>query len=170
MQPNVTVTSPEDFRGRDVNTWDMEEIKVRFADLIDDEEHEYQPNALQRTLGQAWDTFRLPPKQRRFMQKLDANILLYALLSFFIKTLDNSNISNAYVSGMREDLNLYGNERNLFTTLFNCGYLIGAIPSQVILNRVRPSVWIPTCEFIWSGLVMAIAGCNSARPVSPYFL
>ncbi|KAK7202911.1 putative pantothenate transporter [Myxozyma melibiosi] len=165
VQPNVTVTGPDDFRGRDPATWDMEEIKVRFADLIDDDEHTYQPNMVQRTLGQAWDTFRLPPKQRRYMQKLDANILLYALLSFFIKTLDNSNISNAYVSGMKEDLHLYGNERNLFSTMFNCGYLIGAIPSQFMLNRVRPSVWIPTCEFIWSGLVMSIAGCNSARPI-----
>ncbi|KAK9475109.1 major facilitator superfamily domain-containing protein [Dipodascopsis tothii] len=66
---------------------------------------------------------------------------------------------------MKEALSLYGNERNLFTTFFNCGYLIGAVPSQFILNRIRPSIWVPTCELIWSGLVMAIAGCKSAHGI-----
>ncbi|KAJ8101580.1 major facilitator superfamily domain-containing protein [Lipomyces tetrasporus] len=163
IQPLPQTAGENDFRSRPKSSWDSAEIKDKFSMFID--EGDYQPNWLQRTLGQAWDTFRLPPKQRRYMQKLDANILLYAFLSFFIKTLDNSNISNAYVSGMKEDLHLYGNERNLFTTFFNIGYLIGAVPSQFILNRVRPSIWIPTCEFIWSGLVMAIAGCKSPNPI-----
>ncbi|KAK9447947.1 major facilitator superfamily domain-containing protein [Limtongia smithiae] len=140
-------------------------MAAKFADFIDDPNEPFRPNWVQKTFGQVWDTFRLPSKQRAYMQKLDANILLYALLSFFIKTLDNTNISNAYVSGMKEDLNLYGNERNLFTTFFNCGYLIGAIPCQFILNRVRPSIWIPSCELIWSGLVMAVAGCKSANGI-----
>ncbi|KAK9458944.1 major facilitator superfamily domain-containing protein [Lipomyces oligophaga] len=163
VTPHNQTSGPEDFRSRPKSEWTNEEFKARFHMFID--EGEYVPNKLQKTLGQAWDTFRLPPKQRKYMQKLDANILLYALLSFFIKTLDNSNISNAFVSGMKEDLNLYGNERNLFTTFFNVGYLIGCVPSQFILNRVRPSVWIPTCEFIWSCLVMAISGSKGPSPI-----
>ncbi|KAK7202907.1 major facilitator superfamily domain-containing protein [Myxozyma melibiosi] len=163
VQPLPQTTGPDDYRSIDKSLWKRDEIDAKFHMFIDDPG--YKPNKLQNTLGQAWDTFRLPPKQRNYMQKLDANILLYALLSFFIKTLDNSNISNAFVSGMREDLNLYGNERNLFTTFFNCGYIVGSIPAQVILNRVRPSIWIPTCEFIWSGLVMAISGCKTPEPI-----
>ncbi|KAK9453368.1 major facilitator superfamily domain-containing protein [Dipodascopsis uninucleata] len=153
-----------DWRARPSRSWTREEVKERFHDFIDEDEH-FEPSFLARTLGQAWDTFRLPPKERKYMQKLDANILIYCLLSFFLKTLDNSNVSNAYVSGMKEDLNLNGNERNLFTTFFNIGYLIGAIPSSIILNKVRPSIWIPLCELIWSGLVMAIAGAPNAKTI-----
>lgn len=34
-----------------------------------------------------------------------------------IKYLDQQNINNAYVSGMKEDLNLHGNELNLYDYL-----------------------------------------------------
>ncbi|KAK9385182.1 major facilitator superfamily domain-containing protein [Lipomyces mesembrius] len=110
-----------------------------------------------------WDTFKKPPKERKYVQKLDLFILIYSLLSFLVMTLDNSNVSNAYVSGMKEDLHLYGQQRNLFTTFFNIGSIIGAVPSQVILNRVRPSIWIPSCEVSWSVMVMIIASTKGAN-------
>lgn len=37
-------------------------------------------------------------------------MFLHLLVSQIIKYLDQTNISNAYVSGMKEDLGLYGNE------------------------------------------------------------
>ncbi|KAK7202909.1 putative pantothenate transporter [Myxozyma melibiosi] len=137
-----------------------EEKKERFESLVDDGEHVYTPSRFMRFCGQFWDTFLKQPKERTYVQKLDLNILIYCLLSFFIKTLDNSNISNAYVSGMKEDLNLYGQERNLFTTTFNIGSIVGQVPSQFVLNHVRPSIYIPTCEFVWSGLVMVMAAAK----------
>jgi sugar-specific transcriptional regulator TrmB len=36
-----------------------------------------------------------------------------------IKYLDQQNINNAYVSGMKEDLNLQGNELNLYVSLLS---------------------------------------------------
>lgn len=44
-------------------------------------------------------------------------------------------IANAYVSGMKEDLNFQGNEYNLLQTFFTCRYLVGQIPSQFILTK-----------------------------------
>ncbi|KAK9471184.1 major facilitator superfamily domain-containing protein [Dipodascopsis tothii] len=122
--------------------------------------------ASQRLLGSVWDAFGKEPVERRFVLRLDRFLFIYSLLSLIIKTLDQSNISNAYVSGMKEDLALYGQERNLFSTFFNMGYLFGSLPCQIIINRgMRPSVWLPACELIWSGLVMSIALCKNARPI-----
>lgn len=47
-----------------------------------------------------WDTFDKSPEERRFLFKLDAAILTFASLGYFIKYLDQANISNAFVSGM----------------------------------------------------------------------
>lgn len=65
-----------------------------------------------------WDTFDKSPEERRFLTKLDAALLTFASLGshsllhcqpcsllsqstgYFIKYLDQSNISNAFVSGM----------------------------------------------------------------------
>lgn len=65
-------------------------------------------------------------------------------------------------------LSLYGNERNLLNTYFNIGIIIGTIPSQMVqLRFVRPSIWIPTCEIIWSALVMVM---SSARNVQTLYV
>jgi hypothetical protein len=46
----------------------------------------------------------------------------------------NVPIANAYVSGMKEDLNFHGDQYNLLATFFTCGYLVAQIPSQFILT------------------------------------
>ncbi|TEA12447.1 Multicopper oxidase GIP1 [Colletotrichum sidae] len=51
-------------------------------------------------------------RERRYVQKLDTFLFSYVLLGYFIKYLDQNNYSNAFVSGMQEELQLYVNERN----------------------------------------------------------
>jgi ACS family pantothenate transporter-like MFS transporter len=47
-----------------------------------------------------WDTLDKSPEERKFLFKLDAAVLTFASFVYFIKYLDQSNISNAFVSGM----------------------------------------------------------------------
>ncbi|PQE04982.1 MFS transporter Liz1 Seo1 protein [Rutstroemia sp. NJR-2017a BBW] len=100
-----------------------------------------------------WDTLDKTPEERRFLFKLDLAVLTFASLGYFIKNLDQSNINNAFVSGMqadqnirKEDLGLYGNQLNYMVATWTAGYVIGEIPSNIILTRVRPAIWIPTIE------------------------
>lgn len=57
-------------------------------------------------------------EERALVWRLDLGFLLIGFLGYMFKYLDQINISNAYVSGMQEDLNLFGNELNYFTTYF----------------------------------------------------
>ncbi|KAF4964957.1 hypothetical protein FSARC_7184 [Fusarium sarcochroum] len=109
-----------------------------------------------------WDAFDKPPEERKFLFKFDAIILTITSLGFFIKTLDQYNINSAFVSGMMEDLQLYGNELNYMTSMYTAGYIIGEIPSNLLLTRIRPSIWIPTCEVIWSVLTLLLIKCKTA--------
>lgn len=47
---------------------------------------------------------------------------------------------------MKEDMGLWGNELNYMQTAWTIGYVIGEIPSNLLLTRIRPSIWIPCCE------------------------
>lgn len=47
-------------------------------------------------------------------------------------------------------------------TCWTIGYVIGEIPSNMILTRVRPSIWIPVLEVTWTILTMCLSKCNSA--------
>lgn len=78
--------------------------------------------------SKVWDTFDKSPEERKFLFKLDAVVLTFASLGYFMKYLDQVNINNAFVSGMREDLGLYGNQLNYITTCWTVGYVIGEIP------------------------------------------
>jgi MFS transporter, ACS family, pantothenate transporter len=51
-----------------------------------------------------WDTFAKSPEERKFLFKLDGILLTFASLGYFIKYLDQVNVNNAFVSGMKEDL------------------------------------------------------------------
>jgi hypothetical protein len=46
----------------------------------------------------------------------------------------------------KEDLGLYQNQLNYMQTCWTVGYVIGEIPSNIFLTRVRPRYWIPTME------------------------
>ncbi|KAL2058532.1 hypothetical protein ABVK25_001260 [Lepraria finkii] len=112
-----------------------------------------------------WDTLDKSPEERKFLFKLDFALLTFASLGYFIKYLDQANINNAFVSGMKEQLRLYGNELNYMQTCWTVGYVIGQIPSNLILTRIRPSIWIPSMEVIWTVLTFCLSRCDSANQV-----
>ncbi|ETS74415.1 hypothetical protein PFICI_14281 [Pestalotiopsis fici W106-1] len=105
-----------------------------------------------------WDSLDKTPEERRFIAKIDFWILSYCTISYWGKYMCQQNVTNAYVSGMKEDLNMSGNDLNLLTTYWNIGYILGQIPSQLILTKVRPSIWLPSLELAWSFVVMGMAG------------
>ncbi|KAJ4249870.1 hypothetical protein NW762_012213 [Fusarium torreyae] len=65
-----------------------------------------------------WDTLDRSPEERRMIAKLDFFILTWASLAYFSKNLNTNNLSNAYVSGMKEELPVVGNEYQTFTTMW----------------------------------------------------
>ncbi|KAL3428312.1 major facilitator superfamily transporter [Phlyctema vagabunda] len=105
------------------------------------------------------------PQERKFIQKLDFYLLTILSLGYFIKNLDQTNIANAYVSGMKEDLKMNGNQINLVDVAWTTGYVVGQLPSQVLLTKIRPSVWIPACEIGWTILTFGLAATNSSTQV-----
>ncbi|KAJ7126191.1 retrograde regulation protein 2 [Mycena epipterygia] len=114
--------------------------------------------------GQAGHHVR-SPEERSLVIRLDCFLMVFGCVSQVIKYLDQQNISQAYVSGMKEDLDLNGNQLNFFTTWFNVGYCIMLIPSQVIMTYVRPSYWLPCLELIWGLLTGLIATAHTAKQI-----
>ncbi|KAK9467140.1 major facilitator superfamily domain-containing protein [Lipomyces arxii] len=129
---------------------------------IETQETEFKPNLFKRILAVVWDCANKSPEERALVNKLDVGILIYVILSFTMQVIDTANVSNAYVSGMQDDLQLYGNELNYFSTALYIGYLVGSVPSQFVLYKVRPSVWIPTCNLAWSICVFCLAAVKNA--------
>ncbi|KAL4784378.1 major facilitator superfamily domain-containing protein [Aspergillus varians] len=104
-------------------------------------------------------------KEREFLWRLDIGFLTIGFLGYVFKYLDQINISNAYVSGMQDDLKLYGNELNYFTTYFNIGYMVMLFPSCILVSYIGPSIWLPACEVLWGVLTCCLSTATSAKQV-----
>ncbi|KAE9372530.1 pantothenate transporter liz1 [Stipitochalara longipes BDJ] len=104
--------------------------------------------------------------ERRTVFKLDCFLLPICGIMFFLKWLDQSNVNNAYVSGMKEALHLNGNQYSLFGTFYNIGYLAFQIPSLLILSRPQLArYFIPTCEVLWSILTFSQSRMENAATI-----
>ena len=95
------------------------------------------------------DTHLKSPEERKLLRKLDWSILTIGCLGFFMKYLDQGNLANAYVSGMQEDLGMYGNEYTYAQTAYTCAYAVMQIPSTLIVQKIRPSLWLAFSEAAW---------------------
>lgn len=60
-------------------------------------------------------------------------------LYFSFNFLDRNALVNAKLNSLDEDLGLKGTEYNTLISILFVGYIAGQIPSNMILNRVRPS-------------------------------
>ncbi|KAF2167409.1 hypothetical protein M409DRAFT_66020 [Zasmidium cellare ATCC 36951] len=104
-------------------------------------------------------------EETAFIQRLDVSVLIILSLGYFIKNLDQTNIANAYVSGMKEALHMDTDQINLVDTAWTVGYVVGQIPSQILLTKIRPSYWIPFCEMIWTVLTFCLAAAKTSNHV-----
>lgn len=71
-------------------------------------------------------------------------------IGYFLKNLDMNNVNNAFLSGMEEDLEMYGNQLVTSTSIYTVGYVIGQIPSNLLLTRVSPRWVIPSVSTLTS--------------------
>lgn len=104
------------------------------------------------------------PSERRLLLKLDIAILTIGCFGFFMKFLDQTNLASAYISGIREDLALLGNEYTYATTAYTVGYAVMQVPSTLIVQheKMPPAIWLGAMEVGWGVWTFAQAGVSSA--------
>ena len=83
--------------------------------------------------------------------------------------LDLVNIGNANVYGLSEELGLGGNKYNVALTIFFVPYCLFEIPSNILLKKFKPHVWLSLNMFgfglvtILQGLVQNYSGLLATR-------
>ncbi|KAM0469631.1 hypothetical protein ACHAP7_009862 [Fusarium lateritium] len=110
-----------------------------------------------------WDTWELPKEQRWLLFKVDAFVLTFASIGYFLKNIDQTNVNNAFLSGMKEELNMYGNELVTSTSIWTVGYVIGQIPSNLLLTRISPRWVIPSLEVGWGIATICTSSVKSYK-------
>lgn len=112
-----------------------------------------------------WYSKDTPSLEKKLVLKLDLIILVFGCLSFFTKYLDQQSITNAYVSGMKEDLHLHGNQLNYITIVFWASYCTSMIPACYYLTRRPINLILPTLEIGWGLATFGLAWAQNVDTV-----
>ncbi|CAK7231195.1 hypothetical protein SCUCBS95973_007829 [Sporothrix curviconia] len=124
------------------------------------------PSLLQRLeKATGWYPKGISKEERVLVRKLDALVLSYACLSFFAKYLDVSALTNAYVSGMKEDLDLYGNRLNHINAAYAVGYVVFQIPSNLLITKFPAQYYLPLAEIFWGFFTLGTAFCKTYNQI-----
>jgi len=114
---------------------------------------------------------RCPPHttEKRLMAKVDFRVIPFLCILYLLAFLDRVNIANARSFGLVKDLNLTGVQYNTALTIFFVPYILAEIPSNMLLKRLTPRVWLSSCMFLFGiagigqGLVRNYSGLLACR-------
>ncbi|KAF2963048.1 hypothetical protein GQX73_g10526 [Xylaria multiplex] len=107
--------------------------------------------------------------EKSLLRKIDVHLLPAVALLYLLSFLDRSNVGNARIEGLLEDLGMPGDHYLTGLSLYFVGYVLFEIPCNIILKRTSPRIWLPTLTIAWGvvatlmGIVQNEAGFLAAR-------
>ncbi|KAJ5874378.1 uncharacterized protein N7529_002808 [Penicillium soppii] len=106
---------------------------------------------------------------RKLLWKLDIRLVPWLSLLYLVSFLDRTNIGNAKIVGLQTDLGMTNAQYNATLTIFFVSYSVFEPVTNVLLKRLRPSIFIPLIMMAWGicmtcmGLVHNYAGLMAVR-------
>ncbi|KAL4791067.1 major facilitator superfamily domain-containing protein [Aspergillus venezuelensis] len=110
-----------------------------------------------------------PEQEGRIRRKVDLYLLPVLAGLYLMSYLDRSNMGNAAIIGLKEDLHLSSTQYNLCNSIFFIPYALFEIPSNLVLKVMRPSRYIGLMVVAWGtvstlqGIVEGFSGLMAAR-------
>ncbi|KAF4314133.1 Major facilitator superfamily [Botryosphaeria dothidea] len=98
--------------------------------------------------------------ERRLVNRIDFRVIPYLCILYLLAFLDRVNIANANVFGLSEELGLASANSMKYNTalvIFFVPYVLFEIPSNVLMKKFKPNVWLSGCMFFF-GLVTILQG------------
>ncbi len=96
-------------------------------------------------------------QDRKLLWKLDLRLIPWLCLLYLISFLDRTNIGNAKLDGLTTSLHITSGQYNACLSIFFVSYALFEPITNILLKRLRPSVFIPIIMVLW-GICMVCMG------------
>ncbi|KAJ4353978.1 uncharacterized protein N0V89_005710 [Didymosphaeria variabile] len=107
--------------------------------------------------------------EKRITRKLDKRLMPWLFGLWLLAFIDRSNIGNAKIDGMTEDLRLDANKFNIALAVFYVPYILWDVPSNLVIKYFKAGYYLPGLLIAWgfvsmcTGFVKSYAGLLAAR-------
>ena len=107
--------------------------------------------------------------ETKLLWKIDLHLLPILFILYMFAFLDRVNIGNAKIQGLTKDLHMSGTQYNVASMILFVPYILLEVPSNIILKKVAPSMWLSGLMFFWGvttmcqGFVKSYGGLLACR-------
>lgn len=114
-----------------------------------------------------------PEAQASLLRKLDYRVMPVFFIMYFLnhckfdssyfvsythgQSGDRNGLPQARLDDIEKHLGLVGNQYNVCISILYVGYLLAGIPSNMLLTRIRPSIYLGVCMCGWA----IVSACTS---------
>ncbi|THW16397.1 MFS general substrate transporter [Aureobasidium pullulans] len=98
-----------------------------------------------------------PDEEKKLVRKIDCWLLPTIFLMYLLSYMDRTNIGNAKIAGMNEDLGLSSSQYSMALVVFFISYVFFEVPSNLILSKTKPSTFLPTIMLLWGVVTCCMA-------------
>ncbi|KAJ9090753.1 hypothetical protein QFC20_007830 [Naganishia adeliensis] len=95
-----------------------------------------------------------PETEKKLVRKIDRLLLPILGICYFFYYVDKTTLSYAAIFGIKKDLDLKPTEYSWLSSIFYFGWLIWAIPSNLIMQRSPPAYYLSFNIFMWGAVLM----------------
>ncbi|CAK7201037.1 hypothetical protein SEUCBS139899_003738 [Sporothrix eucalyptigena] len=81
--------------------------------------------------------------ENKLVRRVDFMVMPMLWIMCVMCYVDRNNIGNAAAAGMDADLKLTDKNYSMLISIFFVGYIIWEIPSNLLISRLRPSLYLP---------------------------
>ncbi|KAH8679552.1 putative MFS transporter [Tricladium varicosporioides] len=97
-----------------------------------------------------------PALTQKILLKLDFRILPVFILFFFCSFLDRTNVGNAKTYKLEADLKMTDHQYDTGLAIYYVAYIASEIPSNLVLKKVSPKIWLPALTVTWGIVTMCL--------------
>ncbi|KAL0262244.1 hypothetical protein SLS55_003683 [Diplodia seriata] len=98
-----------------------------------------------------------PGLEKRVVKKFDTHIVPWLFALWLLAFIDRSNIGNARIDGLEDDLGLDADKFNIALAIFYVPYICYDVPSNLVLKYFQAGYYLPGLVTIW-GLISTFMG------------
>lgn len=107
--------------------------------------------------------------EKTLTRKFDRHIIPWLFGLWLLAFIDRSNIGNAKIAGLTQDLKLTGNKFNIALTVFYIPYILVDVPSNWVVKHFKAGYYLPFLMVAWGvvgmcmGFVKTFGGLIAVR-------
>lgn len=107
------------------------------------------------------DIYVDPIIEKRILRKLDLHLAPIFMSLYFLSYLNRSNIGNAAIAGMNDELNLSPSDYSTAVSIFYATYVGLIFPMVLALRKMKPHRAMTIMSIAWSLVTIGTAFCKS---------